>query len=136
MTENRKMDVRTVHRYLHKGLATSADYDQHLAGLPDLAEQAEFIDYETQFREEEARRLAEEARAEALAAAAPPPAPAVTAAYAHSGHGAPPATVAPASVAPSAVASVPNAAQLSRPNMAEDDDDEDLDDEDDDGDED
>ncbi|MCA9553479.1 MAG: hypothetical protein KC933_25805, partial [Myxococcales bacterium] len=81
MTDTRKMDVRTVHRYLHKGLATSADYEQHLSALPDLAEQAEFIDYEAQFREEEARRLAEEARAEAAAAAAPPPPPAMATAY-------------------------------------------------------
>jgi len=116
MVDLRKVDVRTVQRYIAKGLVTQDEYDAHLASLTDATAEADFVDYAEQFEQEEAERRAEAARAEAAAPAPaapePPPPPAVATAYVPPSHNAPPATVAPASVAPSAVASVPQAPSL------------------------
>ena len=38
--ENRTVDKRVVHRYLRKGIVDDKDFEKHLKGLPDLAEQA------------------------------------------------------------------------------------------------
>ncbi len=38
--ENKTIDKRVVHRYLRKGLLDEKEYDKHLTGLPDLADQA------------------------------------------------------------------------------------------------
>ena len=43
MTEqlsDRTTDKRVVHRYVRKGVIDEKDYERHLKGLPDLAEQA------------------------------------------------------------------------------------------------
>lgn len=34
-----RLDQRTVERYLQRGVITQQDYDNYLAGLPDLADQ-------------------------------------------------------------------------------------------------
>lgn len=113
MADLSNVDVRTVQRYLNKGQLSREDYEAHIAALPDLEGEADFVDYGAQFQREEAQRQAEQARAEqaqvAAAPAAPVAPPAVATAYVPPLHHAPPATVAPASVAPSAMASVPQA---------------------------
>ncbi|MGF1509995.1 MAG: hypothetical protein ACFB9M_10895 [Myxococcota bacterium] len=53
MTDPRQLDVRTVHRYIAKGLLAREEYDRSLAALPDLEGEAEFLNYETQFASEE-----------------------------------------------------------------------------------
>lgn len=120
MVDLRKVDVRTVQRYIAKGVVTQEQYDKLLADLPDAAEEAEFVDYAEQFEKEEAERRAEQVQPETPSA--PPvvePAPAVATAFVPPAHHAPPATVAPASVAPSAVASVPQPTSLPRPGNGE-----------------
>jgi hypothetical protein len=57
-----KLDTRVVHRYIQKEQLSQEEYEKHLASLPDLAEQADAVDYETRFHEE--------AKAEREAAAA------------------------------------------------------------------
>lgn len=52
MKDPRDLDVRTVHRHLQKGRLTHEDYEAHLAALPDLEAESEFVDYDSQFREE------------------------------------------------------------------------------------
>ncbi len=66
-----KLDVRTVERHIAAGRLERADYDKYLENLPDLAEEAEYVDYATTFREEE-RQAAAEAEAEAQAAESAP----------------------------------------------------------------
>lgn len=80
MIELHKLDVRTVERHIRKGTITRADYDKHLAALTDHGEDVEFVDYATQFREEEQAEAAAAAEAEANAdvevgEAEPAPAP-------------------------------------------------------------
>ncbi|MEQ8276145.1 MAG: hypothetical protein RMA76_24265 [Deltaproteobacteria bacterium] len=81
MTDDVKLDTRTVERHIAAGRLSRADYDKHLASLPDLAEEAEFVDYAQQFREEAQQEQAEAQAAEAGEAApaaegeAPAPAP-------------------------------------------------------------
>ena len=92
-----KLDVRTVQRYLKKGQVDREAFDQHLQSLPDLAEDATFVDYESQFAEEQ--RADAEAQVEAppaIAEAIPPPAPPPI----HPAHGFPPATAAPLPASP------------------------------------
>jgi hypothetical protein len=38
--ENRNVDKRVVTRYLRKGIVDEKDYEKHMKGLPDLADQA------------------------------------------------------------------------------------------------
>ncbi|HTN54334.1 MAG TPA: hypothetical protein VML50_18135 [Anaeromyxobacter sp.] len=38
--ENKHLDRRVAHRYLRKGILDEKDYERHLKGLPDLADQA------------------------------------------------------------------------------------------------
>ncbi|MBK6685579.1 MAG: hypothetical protein IPG45_14010 [Deltaproteobacteria bacterium] len=52
MIAAQKLDTRVVHRYIHKEQLTQEQYDKVLAELPDLAEQGDFVDYETRFHEE------------------------------------------------------------------------------------
>lgn len=82
MTDLDKVDVRTVHRKIQKGVLSQEEYDKYLSSLPDLEQEAEFVDYETQFAREaaeeaEAKKNEEEqasSEAAAQAQAAPPPA--------------------------------------------------------------
>lgn len=117
MVDLAKLDVRTVQRYLAKGVVSQKEYDAFLAGLPDASTESEHVDYETQFKQEaieaEAQRRAEEARelAEEAKAVVEPEVLTGT-----PGQMAPPATVAPADVAPSAVAHVPTAPKHSSGN--------------------
>lgn len=46
MTDPRQLDVRTVHRYIRKGVLTPQGYEQALQELPNLEGEAEFVDYE------------------------------------------------------------------------------------------
>ena len=102
----KQVDIRTSHRYLAKGSVSRKDFDEHLQGLPDLSEQADFIDYETMFREEQ-ERVAQEFEAEAAAEAAAAMEAAAGVEVPEIPAGPQMATVAPAEVAPSAVAQVP-----------------------------
>jgi len=52
MTDPRDLDVRIVHRQVQRGRVSSEAYQAHLAELPDLEGEAEFVNYEQQFREE------------------------------------------------------------------------------------
>lgn len=81
MTDARHLDVRTYQRYLKKGVLTKEAYEASLSALPDLSEQAEFLDYNAQFQAE----AEEEARTEAPAPVEPAP----------PGQAYPPATAAP-----------------------------------------
>jgi hypothetical protein len=75
MTDPSKVDIRTYHRHIRKGMLTQEEYDKYMATLPDLEDSADFVDYDTKFRleaEEEARRAAIEA---AEAAKNPPTRP-------------------------------------------------------------
>jgi hypothetical protein len=38
--ENKLVDKRVAHRYVRKGVLDEKDYDKHIKGLPDLADQA------------------------------------------------------------------------------------------------
>lgn len=38
--ENKHIDKRVASRYLRKGIVDEKEYDKHLKGLPDLADQA------------------------------------------------------------------------------------------------
>jgi hypothetical protein len=38
--ENKTVDKRVVHRYLRKGIIEDRDWEKHVKGLPDLADQA------------------------------------------------------------------------------------------------
>ncbi|BDG03597.1 hypothetical protein [Anaeromyxobacter oryzae] len=38
--ENKLVDKRVAHRYVRKGKLDEKDYEKHLKGLPDLADQA------------------------------------------------------------------------------------------------
>jgi hypothetical protein len=38
--ENKVVDKRVAHRYVRKGVVDEKDYDKHIKGLPDLADQA------------------------------------------------------------------------------------------------
>lgn len=38
--ENKLIDKRVAHRYVRKGLLDEKDWEKHMKGLPDLAEQA------------------------------------------------------------------------------------------------
>lgn len=69
MNDDVKLDTRTVERHIAAGRLSRADYDKHLESLPDLAEEAEFIDYAQQFREEAQQEAAEAQAAEANDAA-------------------------------------------------------------------
>jgi len=69
MNDDVKLDTRTVERHIAAGRLSRADYDKHLESLPDLAEEAEFIDYAQQFREEAQQEAAEAQAAEARDAA-------------------------------------------------------------------
>ena len=116
MVDLAKLDVRTVQRYLAKGVVTHKEYEAFLAGLPDSSPESEHVDYETQFKEEaieaEAQRRAEEElerAVEAQVVVEPEILPGTP------GQSAPPATVAPAEVAPSAVAHVPTAPKSPTP---------------------
>lgn len=53
MVDLRHVDVRVVERYLEKGKITREAYEQHLAALPDLAEEAEEVDYDDLLKQEE-----------------------------------------------------------------------------------
>ena len=116
MVDLAKLDVRTVQRYLAKGVVTQKEYHAFLAELPDASAESEHVDYETQFKEEaieaEAQRRAEEEMertVEAQAVVEPDVVPGTP------GQSAPPATVAPADVAPSAVAHVPTVPKTPTP---------------------
>lgn len=52
MIAAQKLDTRVVHRYIHKEQLTQEQYDKYLSELPDVADQGEFVDYETKFVEE------------------------------------------------------------------------------------
>ncbi len=43
-TDTRLLDKRTVQRTIKKGLLGEKDYERHLKGLPDLADQAATIE--------------------------------------------------------------------------------------------
>jgi hypothetical protein len=49
-----KMDLRVRARYLAKNEISSADVEKYLAGLVDVADKADFVDYEKRFEEEKA----------------------------------------------------------------------------------
>lgn len=53
MPELHQLDIRVVERYLAKGRITRDQYNQYLAGLPDLAEASETVDYESLLEKEE-----------------------------------------------------------------------------------
>lgn len=91
----RKLDVRTVQRYLKKGQVDREAFEQHLADLPDLAEEAAFVDYETQFAEEQRRDAEPAAEPPPMIPEPPRPPPQV-----HPAHGFPPATAAPLPASP------------------------------------
>lgn len=116
MVDLAKLDVRTVQRYLAKGVVTRKEYDVFLASLPDASAESEHVDYETQFKEEaieaEAQRRVEEELERAVEARAVVE-PEIL--QGTPGKTAPPATVAPAEVAPSAVAHVPTAPKTPTP---------------------
>lgn len=38
--ENKLVDKRVAHRYVRKGVLDEKDYEKHMKGLPDLADQA------------------------------------------------------------------------------------------------
>ena len=38
--ENKVVDKRVAHRYVRKGVVDEKDYEKHIKGLPDLADQA------------------------------------------------------------------------------------------------
>ncbi len=38
--ENKLVDKRVAHRYVRKGVLEEKDYEKHIKGLPDLADQA------------------------------------------------------------------------------------------------
>ena len=38
--ENKLVDKRVAHRYVRKGVLEEKDYERHIKGLPDLADQA------------------------------------------------------------------------------------------------
>ncbi len=90
------MDVRTIQRYLKKGRLDRAALDKHLESLPDLTDEATFVDYEAQFAEEQ--RKDAEAQAEPLPPVPEPPRP--PPAPIHPAHGFPPATAAPLPASP------------------------------------
>ena len=46
-------DERVVERYIKKGKVTREQYESYLASLPDLAEEAEAVDYDDLLRQEE-----------------------------------------------------------------------------------
>lgn len=47
------MDVRVVERYIAKGKITREAFEQHLGTLPDLAEEADEVDYEGLLQKDE-----------------------------------------------------------------------------------
>lgn len=53
MVDIRKLDSRTVERYIAKGRVSREEYEQYLAALPDLAEEAEEVDYDGLLEKEE-----------------------------------------------------------------------------------
>ncbi len=73
MTE--MMDIRVRHRYVAKGGVSREEVSKKLEALPDLAAQAEAIDYEEKFAAEEAEAAADQV---APVPEAPAPAPAPT----------------------------------------------------------
>ncbi len=50
---DRHYDVRTAKRYLEKGAMSQEEYEARLAALPDLAEECEFVDYQSKFQAED-----------------------------------------------------------------------------------
>jgi hypothetical protein len=48
-----KLDVRTRHRYLRKGVIAQKDLEQYLHSLPDAGDNADFVDYERYFAEQD-----------------------------------------------------------------------------------
>ena len=92
----RKIDVRTVQRYLKKGQVDRAALEKHLVDLPDLSEEAAFVDYEAQFAEEQSKDAEAQVEVAPVIPEPPrPPAPPV-----HPAHGFPPATAAPLPASP------------------------------------
>src|SRR5262249_32746612 len=57
MTDLEKLDLRTRSRYLRKGILAQKDVDQHLDSLRDVVENAEWIDYDRRFQEQERAEL-------------------------------------------------------------------------------
>lgn len=57
MQDLRHVDVRTVERYLAKGRITQEDYQKFLASLPDLADEAEEVDYEGLLQKDEPQQV-------------------------------------------------------------------------------
>ena len=55
------MDVRIRNRYAQKGIVTRAEIERYLTALPDVASNAEYVDYEKRF-EEERSQASEHAR--------------------------------------------------------------------------
>ena len=92
----RKLDVRTVQRYLKKGQVDREALEKHLSELPDLADEASFVDYDSQFAEEQRRDAEPPIEAAPIVPETPrPPPPPV-----HPAHGFPPATAAPLPASP------------------------------------
>lgn len=53
MLDLRHIDTRVVERYIKRGRITREEYARYLGSLPDLAEQAEEVDYEGLLEKEE-----------------------------------------------------------------------------------
>src|SRR5690242_15916382 len=53
MVDLEKLDLRVRNRYLRKGLINQKEVDQYLESVPDVSENAEFIDYEDLFQEQD-----------------------------------------------------------------------------------
>jgi hypothetical protein len=53
MPDLRHVDVRVIDRYLKRGKISREELEQHLAALPDLADQAEEVDYEDLLKQDE-----------------------------------------------------------------------------------
>lgn len=53
MASLRHLDTRVIERYIKKGRVTREEYAQFLADLPDLAEEAEEVDYDGLLEKEE-----------------------------------------------------------------------------------
>lgn len=49
------MDVRIRNRYAHKGIINRAEVERYLTALPDMASNAEYVDYEKRFEDERAQ---------------------------------------------------------------------------------
>lgn len=53
MVDIKHVDVRVVDRYIRRGRLAREAYEQHLAELPDLAAEAEEVDYDGLLRQED-----------------------------------------------------------------------------------